>query len=292
MINIFMNNETQIIKQPFGYIYRITSKITNKSYIGQTIRDPSIRFIEYKYLHCKQQPKIYNALKKYGPDSFIYEIFDNSATNQEELDFLESSYILCFDSIENGYNIKDGGLGGSHSKESILKQALKLKGRKQSKEHIQKRFESRNKHYKISENTKHKISVANKGRIISENTRIKISKSLKGKKQSAEHIAKRTKNCKKHIMSNEQKQKLSILYKGVKLSETTKRKMSEAHKGSNNPNFGKHLSNQTKEKISITHKGKILSEEHKNKISESMKQKWCDIHSLNIEKQNGEYAIL
>lgn len=151
-------NSSQI---PFGYIYKITNKINGKCYIGQTI-DIVKRFDKYRRLCVKGQPKIYNALKKYGVDSFSFEILD-TVSDQDTLDFLEDIYILCFDSIEYGYNSKPGGgnrvkftedvkrkissslsgknsvwFGRKHTKEECDKISNALKGKKHSEETKQK----------------------------------------------------------------------------------------------------------------------------------------------------------
>jgi group I intron endonuclease len=48
-----------------GYIYKLTSP-SNKCYVGQTV-NINKRFSEYKtFHHCKNQPKLFNSLKKYG----------------------------------------------------------------------------------------------------------------------------------------------------------------------------------------------------------------------------------
>ena len=53
-------------------IYKITSP-SDRIYIGQSI-DINKRFRKYYNLKCKQQPKLYNSLCKYGVDAHI--VFD------------------------------------------------------------------------------------------------------------------------------------------------------------------------------------------------------------------------
>ena len=56
-----------------AYIYKITNP-KNKIYIGSTFNYKK-RFNEYKYLYkVKQQPKIWNSLKKYGYDNHKFEV--------------------------------------------------------------------------------------------------------------------------------------------------------------------------------------------------------------------------
>ena len=150
--------QTEIQPRPYGYIYKITNKTNGKCYIGQTIDLPSHRWHKYKRLKCKKQPKIYNALKKYGPDNFIYEIFD-TAQDQMKLDYLEDFHIKNLNTIEGGYNCRPGG--GAYGK--------------------------------MSDETKRKLSQINTGRIgfsHTAETKRMISEYHKGRTHSTEHIQK------------------------------------------------------------------------------------------------------
>lgn len=114
-------------KDPYGYIYRATNVVNGKVYIGQTVasrwnedkipieerwkeevgeayrkeaRGDNLRYVE-------------NAIVKYGPDNFDLTQQD-IAHNQEELDRKETEHIRDYDSMnpDEGYNLKEGGLGG------------------------------------------------------------------------------------------------------------------------------------------------------------------------------------
>ena len=61
----------------YGVIYMVTNKINGKIYIGQTTNWIT-RLKAYGKLHCKNQPKLYNSLKKYGIDSFSFEVIDTA----------------------------------------------------------------------------------------------------------------------------------------------------------------------------------------------------------------------
>ena len=87
-------------------IYRLTSP-SGKLYIGQS-RNVKQRFSKYKRLQCKDQPKLYNALVKYGADSFKYEILEECDINV--LDEKEKFYIKNLNTISSGYNCRAGGL--------------------------------------------------------------------------------------------------------------------------------------------------------------------------------------
>lgn len=92
------------------YIYKITNKINNKVYIGQTINDIETRWKR----HCNDaltnriDTKFSRAIRKYGPDNFIVEQLD-SATSKKELDEKEKYWIKEYNSTILGYNCTDGG---------------------------------------------------------------------------------------------------------------------------------------------------------------------------------------
>ncbi len=91
-----------------GYIYVLTSP-SGKHYVGQSWNIKS-RWNCYLKLQGKGQPKLYNALKHYGPENFIFYIID-AANTQENLDKKEAYWISSYDSINNGYNNREGGRG-------------------------------------------------------------------------------------------------------------------------------------------------------------------------------------
>lgn len=99
-----------------GYIYKITNKIDQKIYIGQTTKlRPTDRFSQHRYLanHPKQEKSIsylHRAMAAHGVDNFSFEIIEECADNQ--LNERESYWIQQYDCIiPNGYNITSGGKG-------------------------------------------------------------------------------------------------------------------------------------------------------------------------------------
>lgn len=183
----------QLKISPYGQIYRLTNKINGKMYHGQTVEENiNNRWSKYRKLKCKDQPKLYNALKAYGPENFLFEVIDTTPQNQSQLDELEIFYIAKFDSMNNGYNCDPGGKGGHRSNETKQKISKAFRGRTLSEEHKRKIGQSRignknpmfgrqppntGKHH--SEEIREKISNSCKGRIISEETRNKIRESLR-----------------------------------------------------------------------------------------------------------------
>jgi group I intron endonuclease len=96
-------------------IYKITNKINGKSYIGYTSATISKRWNEHiKKLYNGTNRKLYDAMRKYGEENFYIEEIDrdDSATKEEWL-HLETLYIIVYDSVDNGYNMTYGGIGGN-----------------------------------------------------------------------------------------------------------------------------------------------------------------------------------
>lgn len=96
-----------------GSIYKITNKVNGKVYIGQTIY-PKDRFNQHISDSYKKERDSYNshfhqAIRKYGPENFIYEIIEN--VNDSELNERETYWIEYYDSFNNGYNSTLGGGG-------------------------------------------------------------------------------------------------------------------------------------------------------------------------------------
>lgn len=96
-------------------IYCYTNQINGKKYVGQTI-NPEQRKSQHKSSAFNPQDADYEALlhrafRKYGYDSFIYEILVDIKDNDFDLlNELECYYIQKLNSkTPNGYNILDGG---------------------------------------------------------------------------------------------------------------------------------------------------------------------------------------
>jgi group I intron endonuclease len=100
-------------------VYKITNKINNKVYIGQTTTSLSARWTQHcsKSSNCR---KLSNAIKKYGKENFKIEIV-KKCNNINELNIEEEILIKKENSVNCGYNLSSGGLNKKHSKESKLK---------------------------------------------------------------------------------------------------------------------------------------------------------------------------
>lgn len=162
-------------------IYKITNKINNKCYIGQSTNLKS-RISSHKSMlknHNEDNDLLNKATKKYGYENFKIEII--KYCKEEELDLYEQYYIDYYKSHkkENGYNIELGGSTHKHlSKEQIEKMKKTKKGKLMGKENpfygkthtlqAKKKISEKNKNNKyclgrfISKETREKIGNANR----------------------------------------------------------------------------------------------------------------------------------
>jgi group I intron endonuclease len=166
-------------------IYRITNVLNNKIYIGQT-KDPKTRWSRHKSdarLGKKYNWHLYDAMRKYGVDNFVFEVIAQTKF-LEEVDRLEILLIEQYGSTDKniGYNISAGGqankLVSSETRKKMSEAAI---GR-----------EAWNKNKPCSEETKKLLSQANKGNKfrlgvkVSEKTKILLSQINIGKKATLE----------------------------------------------------------------------------------------------------------
>jgi len=152
-----------------GYIYKITNKLDNKIYVGQTIQDVEARWKDHlkKGSNCRY---LKSAINKYGVDNFEFKLVCITFDNQ--LDNMEIKYIEQYNSlVPNGYNLRLGGNSGRHNAETKQKISETLKNRYQNGL-IHPRNQLGIPHSEISKK--------------------KISEILKGRKMSQESINKRT----------------------------------------------------------------------------------------------------
>ena len=195
------------------YIYCITNKINNKTYIGQR-KCPENKLPETdKYMGSGTYLK--NAQRKYGLQNFTKEILAITET-EENINLLEEVFIKLYREIGKAeYNIADGG-------------QIRFSGENAIK--VYSKISNSHKGHKTSEETKRKMSQSHKGRKISEETKRKLSQSLKGRKHNEEAKRKISQSHKGRKHNEEAKRKMSQSHKGHKTSEETKRKISEIHK--------------------------------------------------------------
>lgn len=95
-----------------GYIYKITNKYNNKSYIGQTKRNSDIRIKEhyrdaYRPKSSMYPSLFYRAIRKYGYEAFESSILETC--DDEKLNDREQYWIKYYATFPNGYNMNYGG---------------------------------------------------------------------------------------------------------------------------------------------------------------------------------------
>lgn len=156
------------------FIYKITNKLTGKVYIGQTIRDPKVRFYEHMndkesndYFHC--------AVRKYGADSFEFDVIDTAIT-QDELNHKEMMWIQYYnayakDETSEGYNTTLGG-GINPMSSDVVKVKHQMSMR------------SDDVRAKISQTIKQHIA---EGKFFTNEHRKRISEAMKGNKNFQGH---------------------------------------------------------------------------------------------------------
>lgn len=141
------------------FVYKATNKENGKSYIGITSRSVEVRWEEHlSRARCGQRnSRIYDALRKYGEDSFEVTTVDQTDC-EDRVRRLESKYIVEHDTYKNGYNCNFGGCGFLEFPEEIRK----------------------------------KISESQKGKIVSKSTRKKMSAAKLGDSSCALHFGEHT----------------------------------------------------------------------------------------------------
>jgi group I intron endonuclease len=194
-------------------IYKTTNLINGKFYVGKDVRNLNCYLGSGKLLK--------SAIKKYGKNNFVKEILE-ICDNLTDLEEREKFWIKELDSINNGYNLTEGGTGGdtftNNSNKEEIRNKLKKRivseevkmirlnnlipfqygenhpnfGKKQSQETKEKRlisfqkkgFKSPMEGKNHTEETKQKIREKKIGTILSEETKKKMrNSSNKGGKQ-------------------------------------------------------------------------------------------------------------
>lgn len=145
-------------------IYCIHSLSTGKKYIGQTIEKMQRRVL--RHFRTINETKISRAIQKYSKYDFVYGIVEE-IEDRNLLDEREQYWIKYYNSVDNGFNIKEGGKcarGYKQSQSSIEKRRQKLIGKSLSEDH------------------KKKISKSHIGKVLSKETVDKMIAYRTGKK--------------------------------------------------------------------------------------------------------------
>lgn len=152
-------------------IYKVVNTINNKCYIGFTTNF-SKRKQYHKFLK-NSKLAFHNAIRKYGWDSFTWEVIYCSTDRDHTLKVVEPYFIKEYNSFgPNGYNLTLGGEGSFGRRLS-----------QEGKQKISVRNKDKNKRAMLGKQhtveSKLKISIAKKNIPRSQETRDKISTTLK-----------------------------------------------------------------------------------------------------------------
>lgn len=179
-----------------GYIYMLTDTRNGKKYVGQ--HDGSKK----SYWSGGLIPN--RIADTYGKDVFERVIMEDLIP-KEQLNDKEKFYIKKYNTIEEGYNLTEGGDGGdtlsNHpNKQDIIKKIIGTsKGRIFSENHL----------IKLKENHMSKDPLNRK----------KLSESLKGKEKSEEHKKKISDSLKGYEHTKETKNKIKIRLNSKEIKE-------------------------------------------------------------------------
>jgi hypothetical protein len=195
-------------------------------YIGQTVRKVEYRIHEHFNLEMlnrqpkKKSVKLFNAMKKHGVKNFLWGVIEFCyGQNQEALNNMEIHYIEKYNTIENGYNLREGGANGSLNEDTKKKIGLAVKGRKATEEEKVHKSIATKKMWDGMDNKEkqRRLNKFKKTRFVPKVGSIRDSKIVEkirisntGKKRTGEaleNIRIGTKNRKKWVMSEEEKLK-------------------------------------------------------------------------------------
>lgn len=144
-------------------VYKVTNKINEKVYIGQTTKDLATRIKRHLQDGRKGDfTHFHQAIKKYGPDNFTFEILFE-ASNKTELNKMETYYINKFDSIRHGYNMVDGGKNNIMFNGKVKKKHDTIMGSKEVRDKISKSMKAYRKQHPFTDDHRQKLSQKAKG---------------------------------------------------------------------------------------------------------------------------------
>lgn len=232
-------------------IYRLISP-SGKSYVGQST-DVQKRFKRYRRMDGMQnQRKLLLAVKKYGIDSFEFQILEeidvSNLSKEEALKILlhrESDWIASFDTIENGYNCMSYGPNVLIDSETLVKRNKSISNAKIVLFASEKGLEY-----------KEKLRQANLGK----------SPPNKGKPMSDEQ--------KKKISEARRGQKMKPFSEERRKAQSDAAKAREAARAGQHPNKGQQLTSEQRQNLCNAMKGKTKSPEWRAKIAESNQKTW------------------
>lgn len=230
------------------FIYKITNRLNNKVYIGQT-RNPTRRWGDHKYLGKLKtsHTHLYRAMYQYGVENFSFESLV-ATKDQLHIDELEVEFIKNYNATNRdfGYNLE----GGGHKRKIVSDETRKILAESKMGEK-NPRYGKKTNH---SEETKRKIGEGRKGKLHSIETIEKL-RALNIGRPCSSHV--------KIILSEKNSGKPWTEARRNAQTEEVRQKMSAAKKGKPSNRLGSKtgpLSEDHKKKLSIAHKGKYTGE--------------------------------
>lgn len=243
------------------YVYQITNKLTNKSYIGKrTSQVKPEEDLGFFYKSSSTDVNFMNEQKQH-PENFTYKVLKEFNTSKEAIEY---EIIL-----HEKYDVSNNTLFYNKSKQTST--GFSTEGITHNIETIEKMKDWHSNRPPASDDHCKKISESLKGRKLSSGH---IEKLKKAKQYvSTETRKKMSKSAKKRKpMTDETKAKISEALKNR--SEETLKKVSESLKGRVSPMKGLKHSEEAKRKIGEASKGRKMSEEAKRKIGEASRERW------------------
>lgn len=140
-------------------IYKITNNITGEVYIGQTTKTLEHRKKQHIIMarNDKHNRYLYSAMNKYGIENFKFEEIDR-ANSLDELNCLETYYILKYDSMRNGYNMDYGGYNNLMLSEIVKEKHDKIMQSDEVRQKISKSMKEYRKKNPFTEEHRRKLS--------------------------------------------------------------------------------------------------------------------------------------
>lgn len=251
-------------------IYKITNKVNGKPYIGYTKTSIIDRWKKHiQKLKAGTNRKLYDAMRKYGVENFSIEEIDSDQTNNiKEWLELETLYIIIYDSVDSGYNMTYGGIGGNVSGGKSMKgktcydKWVREFGKEEADKRKQEATRKRTESIRTLRLTQPypKLSAERKGEISETNKRLGIKPPL-------------------HIVYGEDHQ-----FYGKTHTKEAKKKISEARIGKT---YEECMPIETAKKLRELHRNQFLGENNPNYVDIPEKE----LHSLIISgKTNKEIS--
>lgn len=214
-----------------GIIYKYTTP-SGKSYIGKTIHEHT-RYMRHKRM--EGDTPFHRAINKYGFENVSYEVIAYADTT-EMLNFMERHFIRKFNTYgENGYNLTQGGDGGSglkHTEEFKIKASIRMK--------------NDNPAWNMTEEWRENIRKVQIGKHMSDEFREKTSIRMKNNNpmKNPDVVMRNANNRKGRHLTEEHKKLISEFNKGKIVSDETKQKMSVAAKKRLRDSKGHYIKNK------------------------------------------------